>query len=290
MPFKLLGEYLTPADREDTVRTYHCTSLISRLLGVQAEGYLTVTNKRVVFYAYGSSYAGKSVLHNEVPIADVSGLSTYKGTYFSIGHFLAAVIVSVVAGNFITAIVGVLVGAIVAALFRETPDVDIAQVVSVVLSALGVIAALVSRSYARDRLLRPIFATTGGFLLAASGTIGFAIGSLARLQGREGGFGTLLLIGAFVVGIYAFITYFWYARREGMSLTIGSKGGASTPIAIAGISVFGLFNTAALKALTAEPAPDAEAMIKELGAVISDIQAMGDLGVQKWASVPEGSA
>lgn len=96
-----------------------------------------------------------------------------------------------------------------------------------------------------------------------------------------------------IAGIYTLVCFFWYARRETVSLAIGSKGGSNTPIAISGISGFGLYNTAALRALSAEPAPDAEAMIKELGAMISDIQTLGELGVRKWqmlSGVPVASA
>ena len=80
--------------------------------------------------------------------------------------------------------------------------------------------------------------------------------------------------------IYALVCYYWYSRGQTIALTIGSKGGSSTPIAVSGVTGFN--NTAAVRALTAEPAEDADAVIKELGALITDIQALGDLGIQKW--------
>jgi hypothetical protein len=86
MEFKLLEGPLTPAEGEAVVRTYHTTSLSSGLLGLKAEGFLTVTNLRVVFYGFGSAFAGPSILHSEVPIADVSGITSYKGAYFSVIH------------------------------------------------------------------------------------------------------------------------------------------------------------------------------------------------------------
>jgi hypothetical protein len=36
------------------------------------------------------------------------------------------------------------------------------------------------------------------------------------------------------------------------------------------------------RALNAEPAKDTEQMLSELGALILDIQKMGDFGVEKW--------
>ena len=70
----ILGQSLVPAEEEQTVKTYHCTSFKSRLLGLSAEGYLEVTNKRVIFQATG----GDSLIHSEVPIEEVSGISIFK--------------------------------------------------------------------------------------------------------------------------------------------------------------------------------------------------------------------
>jgi ABC-type nitrate/sulfonate/bicarbonate transport system permease component len=138
----------------------------------------------------------------------------------------------------------------------------------------------------RSSIWRSVLAAYGALLLAAVGGIGFAMSIGGSLFGQSsmGGLGAILTILAPIAGIYVLVCCFWYARREAVSLAVGSKGGSSTPIAISGISGFGLFNSAALKALTAEPASDAEPMIKELGAVITDIQALGDLGIQKWKS------
>jgi hypothetical protein len=41
-------------------------------------------------------------------------------------------------------------------------------------------------------------------------------------------------------------------------------------------------NISAGKSLNAEPAEDAEEMLKELGALILDIQMLGDYGIDKW--------
>jgi hypothetical protein len=68
-------------------------------------------------------------------------------------------------------------------------------------------------------------------------------------------------------------------------LAICSKGGSSTPISISGASGIGIFNASAGKALNAEPADEAEPMLKELGAIIMDIQTLGDIGIAKWKNL-----
>jgi hypothetical protein len=85
---------------------------------------------------------------------------------------------------------------------------------------------------------------------------------------------------AIITGFYAILCTFWYARRPTFSLEINSKGGGNTPISISSIS--GLLNISASKSLNAEPAQDADRMLKELGALILDIQMLGDYGIDKW--------
>lgn len=278
----LLKDRITPADSEMTVRTYYCTYYQSRLLGLEASGYLGVTNKRVIFQALGKSNSETSVIQSEVPIADVSGISSYKGTYFSIGHVLAAVFASMVASGFTTSIVALLGG--VAGILSES-----VEAVEAVGWILAVVAFLLSFGFARHSIWKPVFATTASvaFAVAGGGSLltGFSrsFSSFGQYQ-QSGGLAGLGFFFSFLVGIYALFCMFWYARRPTFSLAINSKGGSSTPISISGASGMGLFDVSAGKALAAEPAEDSESMLQELGALILDIQMLGDMGINKWKS------
>lgn len=108
---------------------------------------------------------------------------------------------------------------------------------------------------------------------------------LSRSYGANAVVAGLSFFFAFIMGIYALFCIFWYARRPTFSLAISSKGGSDTPISISGASGLGLFSVSAGKALTAEPAADAELMLQELGAVILDIQMLGDMGINKWKTL-----
>ena len=57
---------------EVEVKTYYCTTLEDPF----AQGYICVTNKRLVYYAFGES----SKQFNEVYIDKISGISSYYGT------------------------------------------------------------------------------------------------------------------------------------------------------------------------------------------------------------------
>lgn len=290
MAFDLLHDHLTPAEGETTVRSYHCTSLSSWLLSLKAEGYLTVTNKRLVFYASGSSLGGKSILHSEVPIADVSGINSYKGTHFSFSHLLTALVVSFVLGSVIAVMVSGVLAVIGTALVSSARNRDfwsLAQNVPVIL-AIGAVAG--SFLFPRNSIVRPVGSACGAMLLIGRSSIDFFGGLLGSLLGNGEGGGGLLYLFSLLSVIYTFVCLFWYARRETISLAVGSKGGSSTPITISGLSSFGLSNMAAQRAFTAAPAQDAEPMIRELGAMVTDIQVLGDFGINKWVAGQTKSA
>ncbi|HQX16000.1 MAG TPA: hypothetical protein PLA27_06220 [Anaerolineales bacterium] len=288
--FQLLGKNLTPAEDEITVRTYHCTSLSSRLLNLKAQGYLVVTNRRVIFHAYGSSYTGASVMQSEIPVEDVSGITHYKGTIFSLSHLLSALAVVFFLSPFLF---GVFVGIFsIAIIFFQA----FSSILQIAWLALGIIIAISSFSISSKKIWRLITLMAGIVLLNIAMT-GGGTGLVNMLSKQGGNFLTNTIdlangaasaitsvIGAlasFGFGIYSLFCIYMYTQRETISLAIGSKGGSSTPIAISGISGFG-HNAAAVKALTAEPAADVDTMIKELGAMITDIQSIGNYGVEKW--------
>lgn len=280
----LLKSNITPADGEVSVRTYYCTYYKSRLLAMEASGYIGVTNKRVIFQALGSSNAGSSVIQSEVPIADVSGISSYKGTYFSIGHLLMALFASFLAAALTTSIVTVL-GTIIGLVSQSF------SALTAVGWLLAIGALIFSLGLPRETIWKTVLAgiSAVAFSVAGGGSLisGFSrsILSLGRSQ-SSGSVGAALLAAflAFCVGIYVLACIIWYARRPTFSLAINSKGGSSTPINITGASVLGLFDVSAAKALSAEPTGDSERMLEELGAVILDIQMLGDMGMEKWKS------
>lgn len=259
----LLTQDVTPAEGESSVRTYYCTYYQSRLLGLQASGYLGVTNKRVIFHAQGTSNAGSSIIQSEVPVEDVSGISSYKGTYFSFGHLISAFVVSVVAAGLVPLIIT----------FSAQIDFDAVIVIGWIIAGL---CFLGSFFVTRETIWKSM-------LVAASASALSTIGGASLLSSFffRSGEGWELFLAA-IVGIYALVCFFWYSRRPTFTLAINSKGGSNTPISISGASGIGIFDIAAGKALNAAPVGEAEKMLKELGAVILDVQQLGDLGIAKW--------
>ncbi len=74
------------AEGECIVKEYQAT----RLKWPKADGYLVVTNRRLIFVGEGHALAGRSVLLREVQLPDVSGVSSYYGKGLSIGLLILA--------------------------------------------------------------------------------------------------------------------------------------------------------------------------------------------------------
>lgn len=271
MKINLLGKTITPAEGETSVRTYHCTYYRSRLLGLKANGYLAVTNKRVIFQALGKSSAGRSVIQSEVPIVDVSGINSYKGTYFSFVHLFGALLVAWLVTSLLPALL-----MIIAESFRMNYDVFRGMIWILTILAAG------SSFFVPNKMIwRTVLASASAGTLTALVGRSFIGGFLGGFLGggRGGGWEILIVMG---LAIYTLVCISFYARRPTFSLSVASKGGSSTPINISGATGFGIFDIAAGKALTAAPAKEAEIMLRELGAVVLDIQTLGDLGINKW--------
>jgi len=278
----IVPSLVTPCEGERQVKQYHCTHLHSKLLGLKADGLLSVTNRRVIFHASGLSITGRSIIQSEIPIEDVSGISVFKGHYFSIKHLLFGMIINSVSYGVFTALMALLS-------FGDASSANVIRWIVGIGGFVGAIAlaqgshyqsikALVSASLAASAFIVLAGSSILSGLLGGSNPYGY-FGAPRRTTGSS--FAILLV---FATSILILILLVKYAKRLTMSLAIGSKGGASSPIVISGMSGLGLANSAAPKALESEPTAETDQMIKEIGALILDIQTLGDHGLEKWLS------
>lgn len=275
----ILQEEVTPAEDERTVRTYLCTYHHSRLLNIKAHGRLAVTNKRVIFRAFGTSSSGPSIIQSEIPIENVSGIQSFKGTFFSLKHFVGIILLS--------SLISFLAGSLVTLLGTNNESVS---------KALGWVFGLASLGFSfflsNKSIWRSVLIFTSAALIGATGsgtliniiksTLNPLAGLLLGMQTKPDAGLYFIALLVITIEIFGFIVAFKYSRRPNFSLLINSTGGGNAPITISGGGA-GLISPTASKALSAEPARDSEQMLAELGALILDIQKMGDFGIEKWS-------
>ncbi|MBE7433098.1 MAG: hypothetical protein HS100_04225 [Anaerolineales bacterium] len=269
---------------EKVVRTYECTRL-RRFLAPVTTGFLTITNKRVIFHSSGRSLIGKSLLINEMPLEDTAGVRAYlevtiNWLYFAI---LFAIVFAIM--TFLSFRVPFLIHPIFAILLM-LPFSTIWVFTTNILNEKtknqifnSVDEALQNK--VRTSEILPVLAP----LMRAPFIVGCAILgwniAFSELFQRFSPLNYLVLL-AIYLGIYLYL----FGQQRTFSLTIGSKTMKGSGIFIPGTSFLTILtrDTTAPDTLGASPAKDAEQVTRELGALLIDIRQLGDLGIKKWAN------
>lgn len=271
----ILNKTIVPGEGEISIKTYLCTSFSSFIFGIKAQGYLEITNKRLLFQALGKSITGNiSVIHNEVPIAETVGINIYKGKAFHPFRLLLGMVLSQ-----LVAAVG---GIIIAFLFSFLSNSVFAYQFLIWALFFGAmyLAYLHNREKMPDDLADNADENSNKQLLIAS------LGLAALLSLTKGAFDPFHSYGSIVIAYPVYVAAFLYilyrfAKKPAFSLQIFTKSSSSAIVNVAGFSPLSSTKIAA-KALSARPGKDSLLVLKEVGAIILDIQNMGDSVLDKW--------
>jgi len=277
---------------ESIVRTYECTKL-TRWFFPAAIGFLTITNRRVVFHSQGRSLSGKSLLLSQMPIDDISGITAYEGISINWFLFIALSLLSMVISDI---------------LFHALPEALSSIPVGIILMLPFIIisvfySALISPDF-RKQVLDSLASSLKGFVSPSTDyarsipflRIPLFIGIIIiiyRLSSDSSLGLSRLFFGQIIVFFMYFVVFFLlFGRQHSISLAIGSRTNKGSGIIIPGDSfrLFSRADTTALEALTAKPAKDATLMLHELGALIMDVQQLGDQGIKKWTMISSSSS
>lgn len=106
------------------------------------------------------------------------------------------------------------------------------------------------------------------------------VGIIVALVGLTGKFNTMMKVIIIAVGVYLIVTSF----RKTFMLKIYSSKASSSPISI-GEGIRTLLGNEAMYTLVSEPTPDTDRMLNELGAMVQDLQTLGDYAVTKWKKI-----
>ena len=290
MSIKLLEDHLTPAEGEQVVKTYHCTTLDPMLLrvGSRINGYISVTNKRLIYFANGYSgfgAKGNSRVSIELPIADVCNVEQAIGTRFDMVRLIVGLITAILCSSLANILVDYLIYQFMPNTGSNLDQFRLQFFLKIVLATFLVAQSLL---VPWNRLTRMILAATGAGIIGGSVINQIGILDLRHLlpMGLNSALDMYMWMSQ-VFGSLAFLFVFWclywFIRMIYLVVAISSKGGQIYPIYITGFSLRSRSNIAALTASTLSPATDADKMFKELGALVTDIQTLGDHGIKKWS-------
>lgn len=274
----ILNKTIAPIDGEVSIKGYLCTSFSSFFFGIKANGYLEVTNKRLLFQAVGTGATRhSSVIHSEVPISEVVGINIYKGKAFNLFRLLGGLLIGL-----LTAVVSGFISTYLLSTFRNSP-VFYQFIVWAFFPGAIFLAYFYKNGTIGMQSQTETDSTDDSMkeLLIAYLGVGFLVPLGQTSMGYYNQFGTAGLALGLAILSQLYILY-RFSRRPAFSLHVHSKSASNAIVRITGPSPMGMANSAAAKALTAKPGKDSMLVLKELGALITDVQNMGEYGVGKW--------
>lgn len=278
----------TLCEGEKVIRNYEVTHL-RRLFSNAARGYLTITNQRVVYHSQAKSATGESQVISEIPLDDVSGLSTSMSASFNwiilillaVLLYFANRIIFDILPTFLTHwVVGIILILPITILLLFEKNVLSTEIRN---QASKRIQEFTSSGPLKDKqssFYRPIFKVL------------FIIGAdllLFNIAFSSDVFYQMPWLTFILVIVASFLVYILLLGRNRIfTLQIGSKSAQGYGINIEGDPITKLFggDRTAIQTLQAGPGNDADEVIHELGAMLTDIRLLGDLGIQKWMNNP----
>lgn len=276
----------TLADGEQIVRTYECT-MLRKLFSPPTFGHLTVTTKRVVYHSTGKSSTESSRLISEMPVEDVAGINSLVGTSINWFSFIIFAAIIYFGSQLLIDILP---------RFLSSWYMNILFMIPFGIFWLfekGIISQQI-----RDQMAEGLKQSPAGSVINKKDgafyrnvfRILFFIGIVLLTWNvgftTEIGWQLRPITYLILIAVYYWIFMLFFGRKKTFSLTVSSRTAKGSGIYIPG-DAFNLIlnrNNSALGSLNAGPAKDAEIVSKELGAMLMDIQQLGDFGIHKWTA------
>lgn len=261
---KIVPQNVTPNDTEVPVKQYDLCVMRSRLKFMRAEGRLQVTNKRVIFRAKGTSLMGGTTLQHEFAVDEIAGFQILRNFRFSILDLLLAIVLSMVVSR-----IGNAFGMGLA---------DAMGGFGAFLAFVLMIATCVVP------FLFPKFFLSKSLLLSLG--IGILLGGSALSALRNEGVRILMILLLLIGFILLIIHLFVFSFKPNMEFHVRTKGGEAVIPVRHDRKELGVLAGAVDSFVTGYnevlPTDETELAIREIGALINDIQKMGDFGIAKW--------
>ena len=276
---KIVPESIAQDEGEIPVRQYDVAILRTRWQFKRAEGRMQVTNKRVIFRANGKSLMGRTLFQQEFAISEIGGLDLRRDWRFGGFDFIFG------------ALVALLVNAIFGGISGLISNDNIAAGITVAL--LFGLPLLVPFFILKKRFFLKMLscaASVGLFTGVAGGSFLSSLNPFGRSYYGRGSDGSFMLIFVVIALVVELIALFLFSFKENLSITVKGKGGVGEAILVQADMGSGLLakllgrGNSGVNCGFSEVLPTSatDTAIREVGAMINDIQALGDFGIEKW--------
>jgi len=269
---QIIPDCVKSNESEIPVKQYKIATLRNRILGIpyaKAIGRLQVTNKRVIFRAPGACLAGRTTLQHEFSIDEIAGIESRREYMFNFWDLIIGLLAASAGG-------GLTVG-IISKLCMESVLYEGKVFGAFLLTLLVGIAGCIPFFTMKKRWLVKLFG------LGASVYPLYTFG--AMIMNTSSFWGSLLFIlGGFSM-VFFVTALILNTIKPNLVLVVKTKSASEAidikrkRVGLFGISMDKEDHTGYTEIL---PEIDAEKSIREIGALINDIQKLGDFGVEKW--------
>ena len=265
----IVPDVLETNEGEVPVKQYNVAYLKNRMLGIpfsKAVGRIQVTNKRVVFRAPGRNPFGRTTLQHEFAIDELAGLEARTDRIFALWAFWLGLF---------TLVFGTLVffGTLFLVRAFFVPWASI--LVSFLICPAAILPFLL---FKKKGLLKLLFFGMSAVPMLVTGFRFF------KVNVATGVFCALLVLLGFIYFLLMLYSLFCYSIRPNLVLGIKAKS-AHEVIEIKRKHRFEHNNESGFSEVL--PAEDIDECIREINAMIIDVQKLGDYGIEKWKSPKE---
>ena len=269
---KIVPECIETNENEVPIKQYNIAVLRSRMKLARAEGRLQVTNKRLIFRATGRSLNGKTVQEQEFQLENLKGIEFRKDFRFSLlSYFLSSIIIGL--GFELASIIHNIAG-------RNMTWHGILAFV------LGIAAMIPFFTLHRKFALKLFTSATSLFLFLSYYQL------MTMYYWRPGFWGNAARVFAVIAGILTLICWLMTSWVPNLIITVKTDGNGGTSSGAVLIRrkpsllecFFRRANGTEEFSGFAEVMPwlDTDVAMDELGAMLDDLQKLGDHGIEKW--------
>lgn len=233
---------------EVMLRTYRCTKMIFP----KCDGFLTITNKRVIFFGLGKKLFWLDLITRFIKFL-LYGIQSSLCKLFNIKHRKRD--------------------------FRPDTKSESRVVIEI---DINTISGVSSYYGTKTNIIMLIFGLLSLIMPFPAYNQFRNYQTFWRQVGMHHGFGIeILAIVLVILTIFIGLILLAFCRRQIFYLQIFSSQASGSPITIGeGIGNFG--GARAVGALVGKPTPSTDKMMTVLGAIISDIKEMGDHAIELW--------
>ena len=279
--------YVAPIADEVPIRQYNIATLRNLFRINRGAGYLQVTNKRIIYRSDGRSIGGGALVHHEFNIDEISGLEAVSIHRFSFTHLVIGLMtiglgaalmmmITLAFSNWFSAVPGQAALSTIRATMewtfydffagREQDINQISLLVGLVIGFGGITLFFVLRRMFWFKLVM----------------LGLGLGGFTAVALTGNVYAYILLMVSVLMNILGLVLF---SVVPDLVIAVRSCGNRLSLVR-ARRSLAAIFQGhSAASAGYAEVAPTAEteAAIQELGAIIADINSLGEAGVERWS-------